>query len=186
MKRFFDIIVSVVFLILLLPIYFLVVIAITFSSSESIIYYSKRIGKNGKTFMMPKFRTMNSNTPEIASHLINNPMRHYTLMGYFLRKYSLDELPQLFSVIKGDMSIVGPRPALYNQYDLINLRIQKNLYILQPGITGWAQVNGRDDISINKKVEYDYEYLRRRTFLFDLYIIFLTVYKVLKKDSVLH
>ncbi len=186
MKRSFDIIISTILLIILLPVFLVVAISLFMSGSESIIYYSERIGKNGKLFMMPKFRTMNSEAPDVASHLISDPEKYYTTSGHFLRKYSLDEMPQLFSVIKGDMSIVGPRPALHNQLDLIQLRIKKDIHILQPGITGWAQINGRDNIPLNKKVDYDYEYFLRRSLFFDCYIIFLTFLKVLRKDSISH
>jgi len=135
---------------------------------------------------MPKFRTMRSNTPQEATHLLKNPDEYLLSTGRFLRKYSLDEFPQIISVIKGDMALVGPRPALYNQYDLIDLRNEKDINQLKPGITGWAQVNGRDELSIQEKVKLDEEYLRKSSLMFDLYIIGLTILKVLKKDGISH
>ena len=135
---------------------------------------------------MPKFRTMSSNTPQEATHLLINPDEYLLSTGRFLRKYSLDELPQIISIIKGDMTFVGPRPALYNQYDLIELRNQKEISQLKPGITGWAQVNGRDELSLEEKVQYDEDYLRRSSPMFDIYIIGLTILKVIKKDGISH
>ena len=153
---------------------------------ESPLYFSSRIGKNNKTFLMPKFRTMRSDTPQEATHLLINPDDYLLSTGYFLRKYSLDEFPQIISIIKGDMTFVGPRPALFNQYDLIGQRDQKGISQLKPGITGWAQVNGRDKLSISEKVQYDEEYLRRASMGFDIYIIWLTIIKVIKKDGISH
>ena len=135
---------------------------------------------------MPKFRTMRSNTPQEATHLLINPDDYLLSTGRFLRKYSLDELPQIISIIKGDMTFVGPRPALYNQYDLIELRNQRDINKLKPGITGWAQVNGRDELSIEEKVQYDEDYLRRSSTMFDIYIIGLTILKVIKRDGISH
>ena len=186
MKSFFDLSVSLTVLIIcLLPILFLV-LAIRISSNESIFFWSRRVGVNNKIFYMPKFRTMRSDTPQLASHLMKDADNFYTPLGRFLRKSSLDELPQLISIIKGDMSLVGPRPALFNQEDLIELRSKKGIEKLKPGLTGWAQVNGRDEISIPLKVELDFEYLQRKSFFFDLYIILRTLLKVIKKDSVSH
>ena len=135
---------------------------------------------------MPKFRTMRSDTPQQATHLMCNPDDYLLSSGNFLRKYSLDELPQIFSVINGSMNFVGPRPALYNQYDLIEIRDRKSIFEIKPGITGWAQVNGRDNLSIEEKVQYDEEYLRRASLSFDIYIIWLTIIKVIKKDGISH
>ena len=135
---------------------------------------------------MPKFRTMKLDTPQIATHLLQDPNPYFLPFGKFLRKFSLDELPQLISIFKGDMSFVGSRPALYNQDDLIKLRVSKGLDKLKPGLTGWAQVNGRDELSIQSKVDYEVEYMKRRSFLFDLYIIWLTLLKIIKKDGVSH
>ena len=157
-----------------------------FSSHGSILYWSKRIGKNSLIFYMPKFRTMYMKTPEVATHLLKNPKVFLTPIGGFLRKTSLDELPQIWSVIKGDMNFVGPRPALFNQEDLILLRKENEVDTLTPGITGWAQVNGRDELSIPDKVDFDIEYMRRRSFLFDIKILWMTFLKVIKKDGVSH
>ena len=153
---------------------------------ESPIYFSSRVGKNKIIFSMPKFRTMRSDTPQQATHLMGNPDDYLLSSGNFLRKYSLDELPQIFSVINGTMNFVGPRPALYNQYDLIEIRDRKSIFEIKPGITGWAQVNGRDNLSIEEKVQYDEEYLRRASMSFDIYIIWLTIIKVIKKDGISH
>lgn len=171
--------------VLLLPI-LLISTLIFLKDGENPFYFSCRVGKNNKTFLMPKFRTMRSNTPQEATHLLRNPDDYLLSTGRFLRKYSIDELPQILSVIKGDMTFVGPRPALYNQYDLIDLRNKRNVSQLKPGITGWAQVNGRDELSIEEKVKLDEEYLKRSSLMFDIYIIGLTVLKVVKKDGITH
>jgi O-antigen biosynthesis protein WbqP len=144
------------------------------------------VGVGNTIFKMPKFRTMRIDTPAVATHLMQNPDEYLTPIGPFLRKSSLDELPQLWSVLKGDMSFVGPRPALFNQNDLIALRTEKNVHRLVPGITGWAQINGRDDIPIPKKVEYDEYYLKNRSFIFDLKILFMTLLKVSRAENVSH
>ncbi len=157
-----------------------------FSSHGSILYWSKRIGKNSLIFYMPKFRTMYMKTPEVATHLLKNPKVFLTPIGGFLRKTSLDELPQIWSVIKGDMNFVGPRPALFNQEDLILLRKENEVDTLTPGITGWAQVNGRDELSIPDKVDFDIEYMRRRSFLFDIKILWMTFSKIMERDGVSH
>jgi len=175
----------IVFLILLIPI-LIISILIFLKDKESPLYFSLRIGKDNKEFFMPKFRTMKSNSPQEATHLLKNPEDYLLSTGLFLRKYSLDELPQIISIIKGDMAFVGPRPALFNQYDLISQRDQKEISQLKPGITGWAQVNGRDELSIAEKVQYDEEYLRRASRGFDMYIIGLTILKVIKKDGISH
>lgn len=186
MNKFISLILSLlVFLILLLPI-FLISILIILKDKEYPFYFSSRIGKDNKAFLMPKFRTMLSNTPQKATHLLKNPDEYLLSTGRFLRKYSLDELPQIISVLKGDMAFVGPRPALFNQYDLISQRNEKGIDKLKPGITGWAQVNGRDELSINDKVKLDEEYLERTSFSFDMYIIWLTILKVIKKEGVSH
>ena len=156
----------------------LIAIAIWKTSKGSVLYWSDRVGKNNKIFRMPKFRTMRIDTPTIATHLMNDPKTFLSPLGGFLRKSSLDELPQLFTIIKGDMSFVGPRPALFNQYDLIELRNKKGLQKLLPGLTGWAQIHGRDELTIPKKVELDVEYFKRKSFLFDLKILWITLTKV--------
>jgi len=156
------------------------------TSKGPVLYWSDRMGVNNMSFKMPKFRTMNLDTPPVATHLLENPEKYITPIGSFLRKLSLDELPQLWSVFKGDMSFVGPRPALFNQYDLIGLRTQKGLHAITPGITGWAQVNGRDDLPIPLKVEYDEYYLKNKSLMLDLKILFMTIQKVLQREGVTH
>ncbi len=186
MTRFINLVFSLLIaLILLLPI-LLISIVIFLKDREYPLYFSSRIGKNNKTFLMPKFRTMRSNTPQEPTHLLTNPEDYLLSTGPFLRKYSLDEFPQIFSIIKGDMAFVGPRPALFNQYDLICQRDRIGISQLKPGITGWAQVNGRDSLSIEEKVQYDEEYLRRASLSFDMYIIGLTILRVIKKDGISH
>ena len=156
------------------------------TSKGPIIYWSNRVGKDNAIFRMPKFRTMRIDTPAVATHLLNDPDRYLTPVGKFLRKSSLDELPQLWSVLKGDMSFVGPRPALFNQDDLIALRTVKGVHRLIPGITGWAQINGRDDLPIPVKVKFDVHYLENRSLIFDIKILFLTLLKVLRREGVTH
>jgi len=186
MKRIIDILLSIgILIILLLPI-LLIALLVRFTSNGKTLYWSDRVGKNGVLFRMPKFRTMQVNTPTVASHLMTNPNAFLSPIGVFLRRLSLDELPQLFSVLKGDMSFVGPRPALFNQDDLIALRSEKGVDKLLPGITGWAQVNGRDELSIPDKVALDVEYLNRQSFWFDIKILWMTFLKVIKRDGVSH
>ena len=150
------------------------------------LFWSTRVGQNNSLFMMPKIRTMKSDTPQVATHLLKFPGSHYIFLGKFLRQTSLDELPQLWSILKGDMSFVGPRPALFNQHDLIKLRAEKGVDKLMPGLTGWSQVNGRDTLSIVEKVKFDEEYMKKRTFLFDLKILFITFLKVIQKHGIHH
>ena len=186
MKRFFDfLLVVIVFILLIVPI-ILTVIAIRITSKGSVLYWSDRVGRNNEIFKMPKFRSMLTSTPAVATHLLDNPNSYLSPIGKFLRSTSLDELPQLFSVLKGDMSFVGPRPALFNQDDLIALRKEKSVDKLLPGITGWAQVNGRDKLSISDKVALDVEYLNRKSFWFDMKILWMTFLKVVKRDGVSH
>lgn len=186
MKRVVDLILSIsLFLALLIPLIFTAILVIT-TSKGAALYWSERIGKNNKIFKMPKFRSMLTSTPTVATHLLDNPDAYLSSVGGFLRCSSLDELPQLFSVLKGDMSFVGPRPALFNQDDLIALRTEKGVDKLLPGITGWAQVNGRDELSIPDKVALDAEYLDRQSFWFDIKILWMTFLKVVKRDGVSH
>ena len=186
MKRIIDILLSVgILIILLLPI-LLIALLVRFTSNGKTLYWSDRVGKNGVLFRMPKFRSMQVDTPTVATHLMTNPNVFLSPIGVFLRRLSLDELPQLFSVLKGDMSFVGPRPALFNQDDLIALRTEKGVDKLLPGITGWAQVNGRDELSIPDKVALDVEYLNRQSFWFDIKILWMTFLKVIKRDGVSH
>jgi len=177
---------SLLLIIVLSPILLFVVILIHSTSKGPLLYWSDRIGKNNKIFKMPKFRSMIIGTPDVATHLLDNPDSYLSPIGGFLRRSSLDELPQLFSVLRGDMSLVGPRPALYNQDDLIALRTEKGVDKLLPGITGWAQVNGRDELSIADKVALDTEYLNRQSFWFDMKILWMTFLKVMKRDGVSH
>ena len=160
--------------------------AVKLTSPGPTLYWSDRVGKDNLIFKMPKFRTMRTDTPAVATHLLGNPDQWLTPIGKFLRKSSLDELPQLWSIINGDMSIVGPRPALFNQYDLIALRTEKGVHKLTPGLTGWAQINGRDELPIPVKVAFDEYYLNQRSFLLDLRIIFLTFVKVIRSEGVTH
>lgn len=185
-KRLFDILISALMLCILLVPMLLIAFAIRITSPGSALYWSKRVGRDNKLFLMPKFRTMRVDTPAVATHLLDDPERHLTAIGPFLRKTSLDELPQLWCIIKGEMSLVGPRPALFNQHDLIEARTVAGVHILTPGLTGWAQVNGRDDLEIPLKVAYDVEYLRRRSLSFDLQILLITVSKVAKATGVSH
>ena len=186
MKRFFDIITSIIILILLaIPMIFIAIV-ILLTSKGGILYWSNRVGINSAIYKMPKFRTMKINTPEVATHLLESAGMHLTPVGKFLRRCSLDELPQFFSVIKGDMSLVGPRPALYNQDMLIALRKECGVDKLLPGITGWSQVNGRDDLSIIDKITLDKEYIDLCSFWFDVRIMWLTLLKVLKREGVAH
>ena len=186
MKRFFDVvIVSVLLPLLVMPI-LLITIAIYSTSRGSLLYWSDRIGKNNVIFKMPKFRSMRIDTPAVATHLLRNPDTYLSPIGGFLRRTSLDELPQLYSVLKGDMSFVGPRPALFNQDDLITLRREKGIDKLLPGITGWAQVNGRDILSVTDKVDLDEVYMQQQSFWFDMKILWMTFLKVIKQDGVSH
>lgn len=184
LKRIFDFLASLIGIILLSPIIIIVAIVIKLSSPGPILFSQRRIGKDNKEFKIYKFRTMRTDTPDVPTHLLENPEQWITPIGKFLRKTSLDELPQLWNILNGEMSIVGPRPALYNQDDLITLRTEKEVHKLVPGLTGWAQINGRDELPIPQKVELDKEYLNRRSFLFDIKIIFMTAFKVAKSEGV--
>ena len=186
MKLFFDIFLVIVILILLAIPILLIAIAVRFTSKGPVLYWSNRIGKDNRIFKMPKFRSMLIGTPAVATHLLNNPDSFLSPIGGFLRRSSLDELPQLFSVLKGDMSFVGPRPALFNQIDLISLRRDEGIDKILPGITGWAQVNGRDELSISNKVALDLEYLNNQSFWFDIKILWMTFMKVIKRQGVSH
>ncbi len=186
MKRVFDLFLALVaMLFLLLPI-IVVAVLVKLTSQGPALYWSDRVGKNNMIFRMPKFRSMKVDTPAVATHLLADPESVLTPIGHFLRKSSLDELPQLWSIIIGDMSFVGPRPALFNQDDLIALRTEKGVHTLVPGLTGWAQVNGRDELPIIQKVALDAEYLNQHSLSMDIKIIGLTFVKVLKKDGVSH
>ncbi len=186
MKRLVDfLLVCVAVLVLLVPVG-VVALLVRLTSPGPVLYWSDRIGRKNRIFRMPKFRTMRIDTPAVATHLLTNPQDYITPVGSFLRKSSFDELPQLWSILVGDMSFVGPRPALFNQDDLIALRTEQGVHELFPGLTGWAQVNGRDELSIHEKVKLDVEYLHRQSFWFDLRILWLTFVKVLRHDDVSH
>ena len=186
MKRILDLFCSLLTLMLLaLPI-LLVSLAVKLTSKGPVLYWSDRVGRHNKIFQMPKFRSMLVGTPAVATHLLTNPSAVLTPIGSFLRKTSLDELPQLWSILNGDMSLVGPRPALFNQYDLISLRTEKGIDVLAPGLTGWAQINGRDEIPIEQKVAFDAEYIAKQSLFFDIKILWLTVLKVIHRDGVSH
>lgn len=164
----------------------IVALLVRTTSRGPVLYWSDRVGRHNLIFRMPKFRTMRIDTPPVATHLLGDPERWLTPIGGFLRKSSLDELPQLWSIIRGDMSIVGPRPALFNQDDLISLRTERGVHVLAPGLTGWAQINGRDELPIPVKVDFDEHYLRNRSLLLDLKILLLTFVKVLRRDGITH
>lgn len=189
LKRIFDILLILVCLVVFSPLILVTYLLVKLTSKGPALYWSQRVGKNNQLFDMPKFRSMRVGTPQIATHLMNqqsNPNSFLTPVGSFIRKSSLDELPQLWSVLKGDMSIVGPRPALFNQEDLIALRTEYDVDTLKPGITGWAQINGRDEIPIPEKVTLDVYYLSNQSLLLDIKIIFLTAIKVLRRDNITH
>ena len=186
MKRLFDISLAICLLAAFAIPMLLLALAIRLTSDGPVLYWSDRVGVNNTIFKMPKFRTMKMNTPIVATHLLASPERYLTPIGKVLRKYSLDELPQLFSVVTGNMSFVGPRPALYNQADLIQLRTERGVHALTPGITGWAQINGRDDLPIPKKVDLDEFYLRNRSFAMDLKTLYMTFSSVVGSKGVSH
>jgi O-antigen biosynthesis protein WbqP len=186
MKRFFDFSMSIFLLIILAFPMLTLAFLVKITSKGPVLHWSARIGCNNEIFQMPKYRSMFLNTPILATHLMTDSDKYLTLIGRFLRRHSLDELPQLFSIMKGDMSFVGPRPALFNQKDLITLRIQNGVHQILPGVTGLAQVNGRDDLSISEKVSLDLEYLNNQSFWFDLKIIFRTLFKVIKQENISH
>jgi O-antigen biosynthesis protein WbqP len=186
MKRVFDLTLAVFSGLLLLVPVLLVALAVRLSSKGPVLYWSDRVGRHNRLFKMPKFRSMQVGTPAVATHLLSNPDAYLTPIGSFLRKSSLDELPQLWSILVADMSFVGPRPALFNQADLIELRTEAGVHDLTPGLTGWAQINGRDELPIPQKVALDAEYLHTRSLGLDIKIIFLTAWKVLKRDNVTH
>lgn len=185
-KRAFDLVVLLLAAVPIGLVCLLVAVAVRATSPGPVLYWSSRVGAHGRIFQMPKFRTMRTDTPVVATHLLENPAQWLTPIGSFLRKSSLDELPQLLSVLLGDMSFVGPRPALYNQADLIAYRHERGVDALRPGITGWAQINGRDELPIPVKVEYDHQYLLRQSLIFDLKIILLTVVNVVGRKGVTH
>lgn len=186
MKRLFDFALSAVLLLAFAVPILIVAMLVKLTAPGQAIYWSDRVGVRNKIFRMPKFRTMRIDTPAVATHLLSNPGQFLTPIGSFLRKSSLDELPQLWSILRGDMSFVGPRPALFNQQDLIALRTEYGIDRILPGLTGWAQINGRDELPIPEKVKLDLAYMQQQSFLFDLKIIVLTALKVVRRDGVTH
>lgn len=186
MKRLFDLAFGLIAGIMLLGPIALVAVLVRLTSPGPVLYWSDRVGRHNRIFKMPKFRSMRVGTPAVATHLLADPKSVLTPIGSFIRKSSLDELPQLWSILVGDMSFVGPRPALFNQHDLIELRTHKGVDTLVPGLTGWAQVNGRDELPIPQKVALDAEYLQRQGFWFDIQILWLTFLKVVRRDGVSH
>ena len=185
-KRVFDVLLSAAALLLLSPLFLLLALIVKGTSKGPVLYWSRRIGRKNLVFQMPKFRSMRIDTPELATHLLANAEAYLSPVGRFLRRTSLDELPQLWSILAGDLSFVGPRPALFNQDDLVALRTERGIHMLVPGLTGWAQINGRDELPIPVKVEFDFEYLRKRSFYRDLQIIGLTISKVIRSEGVKH
>ena len=186
LKRSFDMVLALIAIFILSILFLCTALLVRITSNGPILYWSQRVGKDNQLFLMPKFRSMWINTPAVATHLLSDPESLLTPIGSFLRKSSLDELPQLWNILKGDMSFLGPRPALFNQDDLISQRTAVGVHMLTPGLTGWAQINGRDDLPIPQKVALDLEYMYRQSFWFDLKIILLTFLKVIRKDGVLH
>jgi len=185
-KRLFDIAFSLFAILTLSPLLFLVALLVNSTSRGGTLHWSKRVGQHNKQFFMPKFRTMKVDTPQLPTHLLTNPEEFLTPVGSFLRRTSLDELPQLFSILVGHLSFVGPRPALFNQDDLVAQRTERGIHGLVPGLTGWAQINGRDELPIPIKVQFDYEYLTRQSLRFDMQIIGLTIVKVARRDGIQH
>lgn len=185
MKRFSDILFGLLILIILSPLLLIITLVIKFDSKGPTLFSQRRIGRNNREFVLYKFRSMRTDTPNVATHLMKDSQNYITSCGSFLRKSSLDELPQLLNIIKGDMTFIGPRPALFNQYDLTKLRTKRGVHTLRPGISGWAQVNGRDSLAISKKVELDAYYLKNHNLALDLKILFLTVLKVVKGDGII-
>ena len=186
MKRIFDFTLAAILLVLFCAIILLVALLVKITSKGPALYWSERVGKDNDLFSMPKFRSMRTDAPVVATHLMADPKQYLTPIGSFLRKSSLDELPQLWNILIGDMSFVGPRPALYNQTDLVELRTSIGVSALTPGLTGWAQINGRDELPIPVKVEFDAEYLKCKSMRFDFYILWMTFLKVVRRDGVSH
>jgi O-antigen biosynthesis protein WbqP len=186
MKRLFDIVMALCASVFLCPLLLIIAMLVKLTSKGPVLYWSDRVGRDNSIFKMPKFRTMKTDTPAVATHLLNDPDQYLTSIGKLLRRSSLDELPQLLTIVRGDMSFVGPRPALFNQEDLIELRTKKGIHRLTPGLTGWAQIHGRDEIPIPRKVEFDEYYLGNRSLWLDLKIIAMTFSKVLRREGVAH
>lgn len=186
MKRVFDLLMSLIAAVIFFIPLCVLAIVVKATSKGPVLYWSDRVGRGNRIFSMPKLRTMRVDTPVVATHLLADPKTFLTPVGGFLRKSSLDEIPQLWCIICGDMSVVGPRPALFNQQNLIDLRTEKNVHLIRPGLTGWAQINGRDELPIPEKVKLDEEYLRLQSFTFDIKVIMLTALKVVRRDGIVH
>ena len=186
MKRIFDLLAALGLMLILAPLFLFVVLGVKLTSAGPVLFRTRRVGKNSRLFTMYKFRTMRIDTPQVATHLLKEPDQFLTPIGKLLRRTSLDELPQLINVLRGEMSLVGPRPALFNQDDLIALRTAGGVHQLTPGVTGWAQVNGRDELPIPEKVKLDEWYMRNRSFWLDLKIVVMTIFKVIRKEGVAH
>lgn len=186
LKRIIDLSLMVIFIVIFILPFLIIALAIKFESRGPVLFWSQRFGKSNKLFMMPKFRSMKIDSPNVATHLLINPHIYITKVGRFLRLTSLDELPQLWSILIGDMSFVGPRPALFSQHDLIDARSALGIDKLKPGLTGWAQINGRDEITLKRKVELENEYLQKQSLLFDIKILLLTILKVIFRDGIKH
>lgn len=186
MKRILDLLLGLTAALVFLPVLLVLAVLVKLTSKGPVLYWSDRVGRNNRIFSMPKLRTMQVDTPVVATHLLDNPEQFLTPIGGFLRKSSLDELPQLWCIVRGDMSVVGPRPALFNQQNLIDMRTRCGVHRVRPGLTGWAQVNGRDELPLDVKVEFDQDYLRRQSFAFDIKVIFLTMLKVTRRDGITH
>ncbi len=186
MKKLIDITLCITFLIILILPLSIIFLPIFFNLKKNFIHWSRRVGKNNKIFNMPKIRTMKLETPDVATHLLEKPEKYYTFFGSFLRRTSLDEIPQIWSILKGDMSLVGPRPALHNQHDLITLRTKSGVHKLLPGLTGLAQIYGRDNLSISKKVEYDVDYMKNQSIFLDCKIIFFTIISAISRKDISH
>lgn len=186
MKRAVDFLLGLMATIIFLPLLAVLAVAVKLTSKGPILYWSDRVGRNNSIFKMPKLRTMRVDTPVVATHLLSNPDQYLTPIGSFLRRTSLDELPQLWCILKGDMSVVGPRPALFNQHNLIELRTEHGVHTIRPGLTGWAQINGRDELPIPEKVRLDVDYLGKQSLAFDAKVMFLTLIKVARREGVTH
>jgi O-antigen biosynthesis protein WbqP len=186
MKRFFDFLLGLFAAVIFFIPFLLLVFLVRLTSPGPALYWSNRVGRHNRLFSMPKLRTMRVDTPVVATHLLNNPDQFLTPVGGFLRKSSLDEIPQLWCILRGDMSVVGPRPALFNQQNLIDMRTEKGVHEIRPGLTGWAQINGRDELPLNEKVKLDIDYLHRQSLAFDAKVIFLTLWKVIRRDGIVH
>lgn len=186
MKRFFDFAVALLASLIFLPLIVALAVLVKLTSKGPVLYWSNRVGRDNRIFSMPKLRTMRVDTPVVATHLLTNPNQYLTPIGGFLRRSSLDELPQLWSILTGQMSIVGPRPALFNQHNLIELRTEKGVHTLRPGLTGWAQVNGRDELPIPDKVRLDVDYMHKQSLVFDIRVMILTFLKVVRREGITH